>query len=416
MNLLFYNLSIWFYYLGISIFSLFNSKAKKWRQGRKEIFQNLEHAFSYQGNQKLAWFHVASLGEFEQARPVIEGFRIKFPDYQILLTFFSPSGYEVRKNYEYSDFTFYLPLDTKANAKRFLEITKPNLVFWVKYEFWYHYLQQIQKQQIPVILFSAIFRPDHWFFKKRGKWFLTIFKGFEHIFVQNAESQKLLHQKNIDHVSIVGDTRFDRVLNILENKKDFPLVEKFKNKTTTLIVGSSWREDLQIIIPFFNQFSEKLKLIIAPHELRENTYEWIEKNCSKKIIRYSQANKDSISNFDVLIIDNIGMLSSLYQYGDFAFIGGGFKNGLHNILEPAVFGMPIFFGNKKYKKFNEALLLIDAGGAFPVQRQDDFSYTFLHLFLETKKHQEISKKVADFVQENRGATKKILESVSNLKS
>jgi 3-deoxy-D-manno-octulosonic-acid transferase len=369
----------------------------------------------------LAWFHCASLGEFEQGRPVIEAFKAHFPAYKILLTFFSPSGYEVRKNYELADFVCYLPIDTAKNAEKFLQITQPNIIFFIKYEFWYHFIHQAHQRSIPIILFSAIFRKEQIFFNPYFSLFRHLLKKFTHIFVQNQTSLDLLQGIGIEQVSLSGDTRFDRVWTIKEAKREIPLIESFKHKETLIVIGSSWKEDISVISQALQDFPYKLKLIIAPHEIHEGTLRFIESQffyC--QTIRFSHAkllpHQQDLVNSDLLLIDNIGMLAALYRYGEYAFVGGGYAQGLHNILEPAVFGMPIFFGNRAYQKFSEATELENLGVAFPVKNAEDLKNKLIYLM----SNQEVKKKIEGdclaFVKGNLGSTDKILAYLVNFLS
>jgi 3-deoxy-D-manno-octulosonic-acid transferase len=437
-----YNLLIKIYYILIWLTSFFNEKAKKWYLGRKSIFQTLENQFK-DNQSAIIWFHVASLGEFEQARPIIEQLvhrpqtadhrpqinaadgelptiapsPIQNSKFKILITFFSPSGYEVRKNYEFADYVFYLPLDTPQNARKFLKIVKPKAVFWVKYEFWYHYLKTIQAQKIPLILFSANFRENQFFFKWYGKTFLNLLKGFSQIFVQNEKSYNLLKINGLQNIQIAGDTRFDRVNATAQNAQKLPIIEKFKNQSKLLVIGSSWEEDLAVLLPVLNLFNNDLKIIIAPHEIKEKKLQSIENQLVKKTIRYSKIPEndlDSLANYEVLLIDNVGMLASLYQYGEFAYIGGAFKQGLHNILEPTTFGIPVIFG-KDYRKYPEAQDLLDLGGAFSVQNQADFSSIIQKLFENETLRQTAGLACRNYILQNTGGASKVLEYLQSVK-
>jgi 3-deoxy-D-manno-octulosonic-acid transferase len=401
-----YTFALQIYALLIRQASWWNPKARQWVSGRKEVFAQITQAL--QGNTAvIAWFHCASLGEFEQARPVIEAFRKRYPAYKILLTFFSPSGYEVRKNYPGADYIFYLPLDTRDNALQFIRLVKPAIAFFAKYEFWYHYLTQLKREEIPSISFSAIFREDQVFFRKYGGFFKNILQEFEHIFVQNEQSATLLQSIGIQQVSVAGDTRFDRVKAICEQKKDLPLVQNFKNRQKLLVIGSSWPQDMAVLAPFLRHFTEPLKIIIAPHEIHAEEIKNMQEQLHKKSVRFSEATETTVASYEVLIIDNIGMLSSLYQYGEFAYIGGAFGKGLHNILEAATFGMPIFFG-PNYEKFQEAKNLLELKGAFSVNNTEQFARHFTWLYTNEAQRQEKASIVKQYVTENTGATEKIL--------
>ena len=438
MAALLYNISIYLYQFAIWLVSPFNKKAKLWIEGRNfgfcssmfEIRNNIRNKAQFQTSKteyrsgtppasKLAWFHCASLGEFEQGRPVIEKFKETFPDHKILLTFFSPSGYEVRKNYAGADFIHYLPSDTPSKAKEFIEYFNPSIAFFVKYEFWYNYLRILHEKQIPVISFSAIFRENQIFFKWYGGFQRNILKYFTHIFVQNKYSSELLQSIGIQNVTVGGDTRFDRVKQIADARKDLPIIETFKAGKPLLIIGSCWQEDFEVIAPFLNKFEKELKVIIAPHEIHEQEIErWIN-SLKNDAIKYSDIGNlnDNLSSINpltpnTLIIDNIGMLSSLYQYADFAYIGGAYGKGLHNILEAATFGLPIFFGNKNYEKFQEAVDLQELNGAKAVINTAEFEIEFRKLYDDLVLRNQKSEIIKKYVQENTGGTDKVIEFVT----
>lgn len=400
----FYNLSIFLYRLGISLAAPFNNKAAQLKQGKRGLLNAI--AKSLLGNEvPIAWFHCASLGEFEQGRPVIEQFRKEFPAYKILLTFFSPSGYEVRKNYEQADFIFYIPWDTKANARKFIEIVNPTVTFFIKYEFWHHFIYRLCELKKPIISVSSIFRENQIFFKSYGKFQLEILKRINHFFVQTRSSELLLKKFDIDNVTIAGDTRFDRVAKIIASKKNLPLVDKFKNGEFMMVVGSCWPEDLNVLMPIIN--ASDMKFIIAPHEINGSTQKTIIKDSVKKVILYSEIDQLQ-GDEQVLVIDNIGLLSSLYGYGEYAYIGGAFGAGLHNILEAATYGIPIFFGNKNYQKFNEAVELIKLGGAVAINDETELRNQLEQFKDETALH--IAGQVnRDYVKDNTGATDKVID-------
>jgi 3-deoxy-D-manno-octulosonic-acid transferase len=411
MSLFLYKLTIQSYLLAIRLAAPFNTKAKLFLVGRKNIFQKIENALQAHDS-KVAWFHCASLGEFEQCRPILEKFKQEFPEFKIVLTFFSPSGYEIRKNYALADYIFYLPVDTKANAQKFLDLVNPALIFFVKYEFWHFYLHEAALRNIPTLLFSAIFRADQLFFKPYGSFYRSILKAFDFIFVQNKTSLNLLLKININNISVVGDTRFDRVKDICSNPKNIEIAEKFKNGIKIMVVGSSWAEDMEVIATFANE--SDLKFIIAPHEISENNIVNIESLIKRKTIRYSQAESKSVELFDVLIIDNIGMLSSLYKYGEYAYIGGAFGKGLHNILEAATYGIPVFFGNKNFSKFQEAKDLLKMKGAFAVGSAED-----LKKIIEGFENNEDKRILAGsicfrYIEDNLGATEKVMNYVRGI--
>jgi len=394
------------YYLLILISSLFNKKTKLWINGRRDLFNKLKNAIG--GQKNIVWFHCASLGEFEQGRPVMEEYRKKNPEQKILLTFFSPSGYEIRKNYAGADWVFYLPLDTKKNAVKFLNIVVPEKVIFVKYEFWYYFLNETKKRQIPAYLISANFRKDQLFFKSYGKWYRKMLNLFTFIFVQNKLSEDLLKTAGITSVVVAGDTRFDRVSDIATQSKVISEAELFSKKSFVLVAGSTWPQDEELLLPYINDKTNNIKLIIAQHEISENRLYNLEKLLKVKSVRFSSADEAMLISAKVLIIDNVGMLSSLYKYGSLAYIGGGFGKGIHNILEAAVFGQPVLFG-PNYLKFTEAIELINEKGAISVSDYKDLKET-VNGFIDNKEHlksvSDISKR---FVEERTGATQKIMK-------
>jgi len=409
-----YNIGIFLYGFVAKILALFQPKAQKWVKGRQDLFQQLQKEFAVKGidKQQLIWFHCSSLGEFEQGRPLIEAIKKQYPNERILLTFFSPSGYEIRKNYALADVVTYLPLDTKKNAKKFVELVQPKLVFWVKYEYWYHILAALHQRQIPTFLVSGIFRANHFFFSPFGKAHRRCLHFFEHLFVQNTVSKKHLASINITHATVAGDTRLDRVLAIVAAEKRFSLIERFveaKDKAV-IICGSTWSPDETIITEYINGHKINLpyRFIIAPHEIKPLKIKLLQEKIAVKSIRYSKLANENIADYDVLIIDNIGMLSALYRYGKIAYIGGAFGSGLHNILEPIVFGLPVVFGTK-YQKFEEAVDLVRTKGAFSVQNYEEFKAIIQQLSKE-ENYQESSAKAKRYVIDNQGATSLILQS------
>ncbi len=400
-----YSTGIQLYYLLVWTASVFNKKARCWIKGRKQVFQKMESEIF--DNQNIIWIHAASLGEFEQGRPIIEKIKENYPSYKILLTFYSPSGYEIRKNYEKADFIYYLPLDTRRNARKFVSLIKPRMVFFIKYEFWYHFLSELKENSIPVYLVSAIFRKKQAFFKPGRKWYRKLLRFFTHFFVQNQESKELLHSIGYENVTVSGDTRFDRVSGIVNTAHDIPLVDKFCTGST-IIAGSTWQKDEELLAAFINKREKPgVKMIIAPHEIHKSHIEQIYGRVKKPCIKFSEATEQNVAQFDVLIIDNIGMLSSLYRYGCIAYIGGGFGKGIHNILEPATFGLPVVFG-PAHEKFREALMLKEKGAAFPVSSFKELNNIFDKLLGDEIFLQEKALVAKKFVSENTGATEKIL--------
>ena len=348
--------------------------------------------------------HCASLGEFEQGRPVMEALKQEFPDYKILLTFFSPSGFEIRKNYSGADHIFYLPWDTKANAQKFVEIVHPALAIFIKYEFWYNYSYELKKKNVPQLSVSSIFREDQIFFKPYGKLFRKILKNFDYFFVQNEASVRLLRLVGIRNCMLAGDTRFDRVNEVVKKREEVPIAKTFKNGEKVLVAGSCWEEDFEVLVPFINE--NKMKFIIAPHEISEAGILDLEKSLQVKSVRYSKAVDGAVADVNVLIIDNIGLLSRLYHYGEFAYIGGGFGKGLHNILEAACYGIPILFGDKNYEKFQEANDLLNRGGAFPISSYTDLIEKF-DLLAMPENFLLACEVTKAYVTENLGATEKV---------
>ncbi len=393
------------------IISPFNKKAKAWLDGRKNLFKNIKSQLKE--DDFRIWIHVASLGEFEQGRPLIELLKKKYPDYKIVLTFFSPSGYEIQKNYKLADYVFYLPLDTKHNADRFINIINPNIAIFVKYEFWHNHLKALNKKNIPTYLISGIFRPDHAFFKWYGTWYKKILYMFDHFFVQNTESKDLLRSIGIESVSISGDTRFDRVFDIASKVKPIPIIEKFCDNKLSVIFGSSWKADEELFFDFINNAPDNIKFIIAPHEIHEENVARIISRINKAVIRYTQANLQDKLNENVLIIDNMGMLSSVYQYGSIACIGGGFGSGIHNILEAATFGLPVLFG-PNYHKFQEAIDLIQLKGAFVINNKNKATKTLKELIDNKEFLAKTSQICKSYIENKRGATEKIFKHLNKL--
>lgn len=401
-----YSISIAIIRLLYLIAANFHSKARLFVDGRKGIFKKIETSLA--GNtMPLVWVHCASLGEFEQGRPIMEAFRKQHPTFKILLTFFSPSGYEVRKNYAGADYIFYLPWDTASNAKRFVEITNPKLAIFIKYEFWYYYSKELNSKGIPLISASCIFRKDQIFFKSYGGFFRKILKCFIHFFVQTNQSIELLKQIGIEHVTLSGDTRFDRVHDITQNSNPIELAQQFKDNDKVFVIGSLWPEDLEVLAPFINENKDLVKFIIAPHEISEKFLKEIETSIHVKSVRFSKTGQH-LNTYNVLIIDNVGMLSSLYRYGEFAFIGGAYGKGLHNILEAACYGVPIFFGNKNYEKFEEAKELIMRGGAFAVSDYSELKSSYELMISRPENYLLACEVTKSYVVENLGATKKIM--------
>ena len=360
---------------------------------------------------RYVWFHAASLGEFEQGRPLIEHIRKEWPEYKVLLTFFSPSGYEVRKDYKGADICCYLPIDTISNARRFLRMVRPEMAFFIKYEFWYNYLHILKHRGVPTYSVSSIFRPDQIFFKWYGRSYRKVLYCFSHFFVQNEKSRELLRQLNIGCVSVVGDTRFDRVLQSKEASKRLPIVEAFVEGTQGVFVaGSSWEPDEDVFIPYFNQHKE-WKLIIAPHVVSEDHLRSIEEKLNRKTIRYSTASAESASAAECLIVDCFGLLSSIYHYGTVAYVGGGFGAGIHNVLEAAVWGIPVIFGPEN-KHFQEAQELIEAQGGLEITDLRTFDTVMSRLIRDTDFRARSGRQAQEYVKGKAGAMRRIMESIN----
>ena len=403
-----YNIAIYIYLIGVAIASCFNKKVKKMWAGERQALKVLREKVD--PNARYIWFHAASLGEFEQGRPLMEHLRKTHPEYKILLTFFSPSGYEVRKNYEGADIICYLPLDTIRNARRFLRAIKPVMAFFIKYEFWYNYLHILQHRGVPTYSVSSIFRPDQIFFQWYGKGYGRVLKCFTHFFVQNIESKNLLAKLDIHDVEVVGDTRFDRVLQIKEASKQLPIVEKFtENASKVFIAGSSWLPDEEVFLKYFNLHKD-WKLIVAPHVIGEDHLAQIfELLKGRRVVRYTEATEENVKDAEVLIIDCFGLLSSIYHYGTISYVGGGFGVGIHNVLEAAVWDIPVIFGPNN-KRFQEAQGLIMTGGGFEINDYQSFCDLMMRfetdeMFLQTSK-----KHAGEFVKGRAGATEKIMRS------
>lgn len=404
---LLYNISVWIYELGIRLAAIFNDKARLWVSGRKEIFSQIEN--SIKEGEKLIWFHCASLGEFEQGRPVLEAFRKQFKDHKILLTFFSPSGYEQRKNYDQADYVFYLPLDTPANAKRFIALTKPRLAVFVKYEFWYNYLNVLSQNKIPLLMISVIFRPSQHFFKPWGWWFRRQLQKVTYFFVQNENSRSLLSSIKVFHAEVSGDTRFDRVLQLNSETLDLPAIDVFSGDETLLIAGSTWPADEDILKTMLLESKQQFKIVIAPHIVSKDHIQQIQQKFSNfQPTLYSLEKTSDLIRSRVLIIDSIGILSHLYRYGKIAYIGGGFGVGIHNILEAATYGLPVIFG-PNYQRFQEAVELTSLGAGFPIRSSEDCMKAFNRLVDDKHFYSETTTVSRDFVKKNAGATLSVLE-------
>lgn len=402
-----YNIVIYIYLIGVVIASLFSKKVRNMWRGERRAIGIIKEKMD--PNAQYVWFHAASLGEFEQGRPLMEQLKREHPEYKILLTFFSPSGYEVRKNYEGADIITYLPLDTIMNARRFLRTIRPVMAFFIKYEFWYNYLHILKYRKVPVYSVSSIFRPEQVFFKWYGRSYGRVLHCFTHFFVQNEISRQLLAKIGINEVTVVGDTRFDRVLQIKEAAKQLPVVEAFTDGHRTFVAGSSWQPDEDIFIPWFNAHKD-WKLIIAPHVIGEDHLQQILSKIEGKAVRYTQASAEEVRDAQVLIIDCFGLLSSIYHYGEVAYVGGGFGVGIHNLPEAAVWGVPVIFGPNNHR-FQEAQQLKACGGGLEINGAADFQRIMDRFDANPQQVEADGKKAGDYVKGKAGATGKVLHSI-----
>ncbi|MCI5717006.1 MAG: 3-deoxy-D-manno-octulosonic acid transferase [Alistipes sp.] len=401
-----YNFCVAVYARLIALASLWNNKARLWTAGRKGIFERMAAAIS--PSDRIVWIHVASLGEFEQGRPVMERIKADYPQYKILLTFFSPSGYEVRKNYKGADYIFYMPIDTPRNVRRFLDLAHPEIAIFVKYEFWINYLTQLKRRNVRTFVISAIFRPNSIFFRRYGYLWRQALDSFEQIFVQNEESRRLLHDIGFDNVVVAGDTRFDRVAAIAEGVKRICLIERFKGDSHLFVAGSTWRPDEEILQPLINNNPE-IKFVIVPHEMDECRINRIIAETTGGAVRYTQCDDSTpLDNVQVLVLDTVGMLSSVYRYASWAYIGGGFGAGIHNTLEAAIFALPIAFG-PNYSKFKEARDMVALGAAAKVETVTDLEAWFAPLRDNTELRARVSSTAKDYTLKNIGATSLIMK-------
>ena len=402
-----YDLAIGIYSLGVRMYAPFNLKARQLVRGHDAVFDTLRQKLD--DSRKYIWFHAASLGEFEQGRPLMERIRALHPEFGILLTFFSPSGYEVRKNYEGADIVCYLPFDRKRHVRKFLDLVNPCMAFFIKYEFWKNYLDELKCRGIPTYSVSSIFRPDQVFFKGYASEYAKVLADFDLLFVQNEESKKLLASIGIDKVKVVGDTRFDRVLQIRDNAKNLPLIEAFKDGQTTFVAGSSWQPDEDLFIEYFNHHPE-VKLIIAPHVIDEAHLEEIIDKLQRPYVRYTQADEQKVKEASCLIIDCYGLLSSIYRYAEIAYVGGGFGVGIHNTVEAAVYGIPVIFG-PKFHKFMEASQLIKEKGAFSINDYNELKALLDKLLTDADFLKQSGERAGNYVLSRSGATEKILQQI-----
>ena len=405
-----YNFAINLYSFAAKIDSLFNKKVKKMLDGQQACFETLRSKI--EANRRYLWFHAASLGEFEQGRPLMERIRQEHPEYGILLTFFSPSGYEVRKNYEGADVVCYLPFDKPKLVRQFMDLANPSMAFFIKYEFWKNYLDELHCRQVPTFSVSSIFRANQVFFKSYGKGYSQVLHNFDHLFVQNEVSKDLLQGIGVTDVTVAGDTRFDRVQQIRQQAKELPLVEAFKQGKLTFVAGSSWQPDEDLFIDYFNHHPE-VKLIIAPHVIGEDHLQQIISKVEGKVVRYTQATLENVQDARCLLIDCFGLLSSIYRYGEIAYIGGGFGTGIHNTVEAAVYGVPVIFG-PNHQRFMEAKDLIACGGAFSVNDGNELNELLDKLLLDNDYLHDTGHKAGSYVSSRIGATDIILKHIKGL--
>jgi 3-deoxy-D-manno-octulosonic-acid transferase len=405
-----YNLIILLATQILKLLALFSPKMKLFVEGRKSVFQTLKDKIKPEDS--VFWFHAASLGEYEQGLPVIEKVKQQYPNHKIIITFFSPSGYEVRKNNTLADVTVYLPLDTISNAKQFLKVVHPEMVFFIKYEFWPNYLKELRNQNIKTYLISGIFRENQAFFKCYGGFYRKALKTFTYFFVQNESSKLLLQSIGFENVKISGDTRFDRVVAILEKDNTLDFIEQFKNNQTTIVIGSSWPKDEELLVNYINRSSENVKFIIAPHNIKAEQITNIKSQITKSSVLFSEKSNIDLSSFNVFIIDTIGILTKIYSYADIAYVGGGFGNpGVHNLLEPATFGIPIVIG-PNYSHFSEAIALVGLEGCVSIKNQSELNDAFNLLLQNEEERLEKGHICSTFVQMNKGATEHILNNIS----
>lgn len=410
-----YNLLVEIMQQLLKIVALFSPKIKLFINGRKDVFKTLQTKLSKED--KTIWFHAASLGEYEQGLPVMEKIKIKFPNHKIILTFFSPSGYEIRKNNTIADITIYLPLDTKSNTKRFLETVKPEMAFFIKYEYWPNYLNELKNRNIKTYLISGVFRKKQAFFKWYGGFYKNALKSFNHFFVQNDTSKELIQSIGFTNVTISGDSRFDRVVAILEKDNTLDFIERFcqnpshEFKMTTIVIGSSWPKDEELLVNYINRTSHRLKFIIAPHNIKQDQIANLKSEIAKKAVLFSEMEGKNLAEYDVFIIDTIGILTKIYSYADIAYVGGGFGNpGVHNILEPATFGIPIVIG-PNYSHFAEATALVHQEGCISIRDQKEMNQALDLLVQNPDERHEKGHICSTFVQMNKGATEKILKMI-----
>lgn len=401
-----YNIFIFVYSTTIKIASIFNNKARQWVDGRKNVLSRIKE--DHISDNQIIWVHCASLGEFEQGRPVIEMLRITYPDHKILLTFFSPSGYEVRKDYDFADYIYYLPLDTTKNARRFINYVRPKLVIFIKYEFWFNYIDELYRQKIPLIFVSVIFRESQHFFKPWGSWYARQLNKVTYLFVQDEKSIELLDRIGIHHADVSGDTRFDRVIQLPAEPVSFPIVEQFKGDSFLLIAGSTWQPDEKVLYDLLLNSKADFRVIIAPHLIDKDHNADIQNRFKNyNPVLYSNASANNFEHCKVMIIDSIGMLAQMYRYADIAYVGGGFGVGIHNLLEASTYGIPVLYG-PNYKRFREAIELRDNGGGFPIRNSEECLKVFEKLLHDKDVYSSSASAARKYVHKNAGATQLVI--------
>ena len=406
---LIYNISIWFYLISIKVAALFNTKAAQWTEGRKTIFTDLKNQID--SEDQVIWFHVASLGEFEQGRPLMEEVKKSFPGHKILLTFFSPSGYEVKKNFPGADYIFYLPIDTPSNAKKFVSIVKPKMAIFVKYEFWYNYLNELYKNKVPLLMISVIFRPSQHFFSFWGGWFRKQLHKVTWFYVQNNQSVDLLKKIKIYHTEKSGDTRFDRVKALAEEQHKLPAIKRFKDNSLLMVAGSTWPPDEAILKNVLDKSKTSFKLVIAPHVVSDIHIDEIKQKFDRyHPILFTDFEKTFSEDASVLIVNTTGILSKIYRYADLSYVGGGFGVGIHNLLETATYGQPVLFG-PKFKKFQEAHDLIEIRSGFPISNETEALKKVEQLLANADERTETGRRAKAYVFDNAGATAVVLNKI-----
>ena len=406
-----YNIVVHIAGIFLKLLALFSPKLKLFVAGRKTVIETLNSKIN--ASDKTIWFHAASLGEYEQGLPVIEKVKTTYPNHKIVVSFFSPSGYEVRKNNTVADATVYLLLDTKSNATKFIEAAQPEMVFFIKYEFWPNYLNELKARNIPIYLISGIFREKQAFFKWYGGFYRNALNTFNHFFVQNDSSKKLIQKLGFNNITVSGDTRFDRVVTILDRNNQLDFIEEFKANKTIIVIGSSWPKDEDLLVNYINNSSSDVKFIIAPHNIKKEQIESLKYSVQKSTVLFSEKENKNLADFQVFIIDTIGILTKIYSYADIAYVGGGFGNpGVHNILEPATFGIPIIIG-PNFSHFAEATALVHAEGCITIQNQIELNEAFDLLLNNEDERHEKGHICETFVQMNKGATNTILQYINN---